>query len=169
MYDSVTRIPLIVRTPETVGRARIDDGLFTQMDFGPTLLDFAGAPVPSRLDGQSRRELITDPSAEHPELVCCQDNYQTMVRTATAKLVHYTGQPYGELYDLVANPEETVNLYDDPAHRDLRAEMERRLLDWLTASVYLGGGYHAGKPPHYAMRYPQTNADGKPSLMGRFR
>jgi len=169
MYDSVTRIPLIVRTPETVGRARMDDGLFTQMDFGPTLLDCAGVPVPSRLDGTSRRMLITDPTAPHPEVVCCQDNYQTMVRTADAKLVHYTGQPYGELYDLKANPEETHNLYDEPAHRELRAAMERRLLDWMTESLYLGGGYHAGKPAQYAMRYPQTNADGKPSLMGRFR
>ena len=37
-------------------------------------------------------------------------------RTRDWKLVHYPGQPYGELYDLRADPWELRNLYGEPQY-----------------------------------------------------
>ena len=45
------------------------------------------------------------------------------VRTRDWKLVHYPGQPYGELYDLRADPGELRNLYGQPQHQ---AVVQRR-------------------------------------------
>ena len=73
-----------------------------------------------------------------------------MVRSTDWKYVHYTfDEDFGELYDLAADPDELVNLFADPAHRDRVEEMRRELLGWLTRSVYKtsvyrnrAGGFH---------------------------
>ena len=37
------------------------------------------------------------------------------------------GDPYGELYDLDTDPHEMNNLFDEPAHRAVRAELMEQL------------------------------------------
>jgi len=71
---------------------------------------------------------------EHPESVC----RSTMMRTLTHKLVRRTNGVC-ELYDLVADPLELRNRYDDPSLAGVRQEMEQHLLDWLihTSDVVL--------------------------------
>jgi arylsulfatase A-like enzyme len=65
-------------------------------------------------------------------LVERQDAYWSLdmrtLRTPEWKLTVYAGQPYGELYDLVNDPGEVVNLWDDPNHAPVRQEMTLKLL-----------------------------------------
>lgn len=63
---------------------------------------------------------------EHPGSVC----RATMVRSSTHKLIHRR-LGVSELYDLQADPRELVNRYREPALAEVRAQLERRLLDWL--------------------------------------
>ena len=44
------------------------------------------------------------------------------------KLVHYDTRDYGELYDLVEDPRQTRNLFNDPDYRDLRSSLEAKYL-----------------------------------------
>lgn len=60
LYDSGTRIPLIVRYPESLRQAfalgapgAVEDRLVSTVDFAPTLLSIAGVPVPEHFQGQS--------------------------------------------------------------------------------------------------------------------
>lgn len=46
----------------------------------------------------------------------------------------YGKRPKYELYDLKADPHETKNLADDPAHAGLKADLEKRLLAELTST-----------------------------------
>jgi len=58
LYDSGTHIPLIVRIPEKFraadqGKAgAIDDRLVSSIDFGPTVMNLVGAPVPEYIQGR---------------------------------------------------------------------------------------------------------------------
>jgi arylsulfatase A-like enzyme len=154
MYDSITRVPLIIRTPGTVGEGRIDGALFSQIDIGPTLLEMAGIPTPSRLDGQSRLARLEGmDTSDAPDAVYAEENYLTMVRTRTHKLVHYAGKPYGELYDLAEDPSELVNLYDSEDHQSIRQQMELHLLEWLAQSSYDNSGYKNQAGPMYEVKW----------------
>ena len=58
----------------------------------------------------------------------------TMVRTEQWKLVHFVDEPFGQLFDLVNDPGEVHNLWDDPAHMDRKQELLRTLLAWRIRS-----------------------------------
>ena len=59
LYDSGTRIPLIIRVPETYrvqGQGvpnTVDHQLVNSVDFGPTVLNLAGLPVPEYCQGRA--------------------------------------------------------------------------------------------------------------------
>ena len=53
-----------------------------------------------------------------------------MVRTREWKYVHDPMGDRDELYDLVADPGELVNVIDEDQHRDALADMRLRLADW---------------------------------------
>ena len=53
------------------------------------------------------------------------------IRTYDWKLVHYPGQPYGELYNLQDDPWELINLYGQPEYQAITNELQIKLLDWL--------------------------------------
>ena len=53
VYEGGQRVPLIVRWPRQVPAGRVIDAPVINTDWIPTLLDLAGAPVPSGLDGVS--------------------------------------------------------------------------------------------------------------------
>jgi choline-sulfatase len=70
---------------------------------------------------------------EHPE---CQSP-TTMLRNARYKLI-YRRDDQCELYDMQEDPRELCNLYDDPAHADVRDALQTQLLDWYldTSTVH---------------------------------
>jgi len=81
---------------------------------------------------------------QRPETVRCA----TMIRTASGKLIRRPGGQH-ELYDLLADPRELHNLWDDPRAAGLRAELTERMLDWYvhTADVVPTDADPRGFPP----------------------
>jgi arylsulfatase A-like enzyme len=141
----------MIRTSNTVGR--IDEALFSQIDLGPTLLELAGIPVPSRLDGISRVSRIENGQiSDTPKAVFAEENHVLMIRTEKHKLVHYIDKPYGELYDLVTDPSEIQNIFDKPEYQSIRQELETCLFTWLAHSVYHNAGYKNHADPMYKVR-----------------
>ena len=43
--------------------------------------------------------------------------------TQRYRLTPYMGNDWGELYDLIDDPDEIINLWDDPAHKQTRSDM----------------------------------------------
>jgi len=53
VYDSGTRVPLIVRWPGQIAPGTVTDRLVSLMDLGPTAISLAGVPVPRHMHGQA--------------------------------------------------------------------------------------------------------------------
>ena len=144
MYDPSIRVPALVKYPAwTAERGRVQDDLVLSLDIPATIVDAAGLAVPSEYQGQSLKPLLAGdgewvrdavfieyfedpPFPALPTMVC--------LRTRSAKLIHYlrAGES-DEFYDLARDPEERVNVIDDPAYadavHDLRTQLDIRLQD----------------------------------------
>ena len=117
--------------------------MISAYDLFPTLLDLLGIDnrVTQRLPGRSFAPVLRGETMESRDEVVVFDEYGPvrMIRSKTHKLV--LRYPYGpnEFYDLVADPDEENNLYDDPAYEeqivDMRAHMERWFNDYADPDI----------------------------------
>ena len=134
-YEESARVPLIIAWTGKTPAATTDKLVNTGIDILPTLLDCAGAPIPSVLPGRSLRPLALGTSVgEWREYVVVQNNMsQTgrvdgmkptmegrMVRTERYKYCVYTrGVRRESLVDLQADPGETNDLAADSQYRSI--------------------------------------------------
>ncbi len=81
--------------------------------------------------------LLTGETEQGRERVVVFDEYGPcrMIRTKTAKLVLRLPDGPNELYDLASDPDEERNLYGDPGHAALQAELAAGLGDWFRTWV----------------------------------
>ena len=112
----------------------VGEALVELIDLGPTFLDMAGLEPLAGASGQSLRPLLEAGKGALHETVFSEYGTRVMARTRDWKLVFYPGQPYGELYDLGADPDELYNLYDEPESRAARGAMVERILHWYGAT-----------------------------------
>ena len=57
MYEESLSMPLVMRYPGEIEAGRVAEDLVLNLDFAPTLLDYAGVDVPSAMQGRSLRNL----------------------------------------------------------------------------------------------------------------
>ncbi len=152
-YDAAQRVPLIVYDPSPAADARRGqaDARFTScIDVVPTVLDALGLPsYAERIEGQSLLPLLRDaslPSGGWRDCVVSELDYSFrrarqilgrpvdecrgwMVCDGHWKYVHWVGyRP--QLFDLVADPHEFVDLGAERMYEAVRTRMHARLLDW---------------------------------------
>ncbi|TWU19021.1 sulfatase family protein [Allorhodopirellula heiligendammensis] len=152
MYEQSQRMPFLVRYPKQIAAGQQFDTIIENVDYGPTMLDFAGAEIPTNVQGRSFRSLLED--GEEPDgwkqeayyrywmHMAHHDNPGHLgIRTKTHKLIYYYGCNYDggyqtpagwELYDLVNDPMETRNVIDEQENRELVSELKNRLAELRT-------------------------------------
>ena len=155
-YDSVIRVPFIVRWPNVIAPGVKHESPVSLLDFAPTVLDIAGLPVPEgpvplvreapanppAWPGSSLMPVLKgerDLTDSHALVEEDEDYLGFRMRTLVTdhyRLTVYSGQPYGELFDFHEDPNEFHNLWDDPGRRALREELRLELLDRLLDSDY---------------------------------
>ncbi|MGB7323727.1 MAG: sulfatase [Rubripirellula sp.] len=143
-YDPSERMPLIVRYPKAIPAGIRSDAIIENVDFPAMLMDFAGAEIPASVQGQSFRSICEtgkEPADWKPATyyrywmhMAHHDNPGEMaIRTKTHKLIFFYGcdyeggeqtPPAWELYDMVKDPEELNNVYDDAAYTTIRDELK---------------------------------------------
>ena len=149
-YEGLVRVPLILSWPGTIGAGRESDALVELTDLAPTLLEAAGEPVPEWMQGRSLLPMSTGaavPLDRHRDAVWCEyfdaldapdATRATMYRRGRHKLVVYHGHGLGELYDLERDPGEFDNLWDDPRHAALKADLLLQSFAAAMAAVDVG-------------------------------
>lgn len=147
-HEPSIRIPLVVRYPGLTppGAPIVVDRMVLTTDFAPSIVDIAGIAPEGFDHGQSWKALaagqtVTDWRNSYVYVY----NYERQfpytpnvraLRTDRWKYVRYpnaTPNHKRELYDLVEDPGELINLIDDPRHRqriaDMHLELDHRLRD----------------------------------------
>ena len=100
----------------------------------PTLLDLAGVPIPTGIDGRSFKNEIINPENEtNFDVLFSQNQFGRMVRYDDFKYVRSIvyGITYEILYDLKNDPLESTNLVNNNKYRDPLDRGRKLLDDWL--------------------------------------
>ncbi|HEX8352370.1 MAG TPA: sulfatase [Pyrinomonadaceae bacterium] len=138
-YEESIRVPFILRYPRLAAAGRTVDALTLNIDVAPTLLDLAGAGPLEEAQGRSLTPLLRGVRAGWRESFLAEYFLEKVapraptwqaVRTSRWKYISYAGlEGMDELYDLQGDPQETRNLFNDPAAREdlarMREELER--------------------------------------------
>lgn len=137
MYEESFRTPLLIRYPKEIKPGTVVDKLVQNLDFAPTLLDYAGITPPEEMQGESFRKLVAGKTDkwrdavyytyyEYPSEHMVKRHYG--VATERYKLMHfYYDIDEWELYDLQTDPRELKNVYDDPGYAAVREKMHKKL------------------------------------------
>lgn len=144
LYDTIVRLPLLIRDPAMRGPERRPDDLVSQLDVVQYLLERAGVEG-GDLDGTSLAPTILEGAPHGREFVYAEEGATglrpepdliAMVRTRTHKLIYFQGNRTGQLFDLIDDPGETRNRWGDAAYQAIRAGLTAQLLDWLYTNTY---------------------------------
>ncbi|MEM7536059.1 MAG: sulfatase-like hydrolase/transferase [Chloroflexota bacterium] len=151
MYDPAVRVPLILHWPGVLPEGERRSDVVQWIDLCPTMLDAANLPPLPRNQAQSLLPLARgNDDAEARGWAICEYRdsghpydpavHTTMLRHDRYKLIVFHGDPAtarkrtGELYDLEADPNELVNLWNNAEYIQLRLELQEMLLDVLVAT-----------------------------------
>lgn len=140
MYEESLSTPLVMRLPKGYERRGEIDEMVQNIDYAPTFLDLAGAPIPDDIQGISLLPLLRDKQSpkqwrdaiyyhyyEYPAEHDVRRHYG--IRTDRYKLIHFYGHDVNswELFDLKNDPQELHNLYGQPGMEALQKQLHRRL------------------------------------------
>ena len=152
LYESTTRVPLLVHTPgQNEGRRHQEP--VALVDLAPTLLDVLTRT--GTFDGESLMPILSGSVAAPESRVLYLESLEGYFRSGWSPIYalvqgrwKYILSPSPELYDVIADPGETENLYENfPAVAvRLRAELEPLIPDEdvaLGMSVGLSAEEHA--------------------------
>lgn len=143
MYESTVHVPAVAAWPGRIPAGRRIEKLVSLFDFGPTILELAGAAVPDWMEAQSLTPLFEEGDGpERPRVFAEHANdklltgtrFVTMIREGCYKLVHFVDSAEGQLFDLDADPQELTNLWDDPAHSETKRRLIDAILEWRIES-----------------------------------
>jgi arylsulfatase A-like enzyme len=130
-YEDLLRIGMVVRGPG-VGAGQVVRDPVSTLDLAATFHDYSGVAPARQLQSRSLRPLLENRGERrdvaysewhvHPSRCGVAVKLRT-VRTRTHKCTFELESGAGELYDLVNDPEEMVNRFDDPACAAVRKEL----------------------------------------------
>jgi len=139
MYDTSVQVPALFAQPGRIAPGQVCDALVSGYDVFPTLLEYAGIAVPrdARKPGRSFAGLLEGARPRDDGEVVVYDEYGPvrMVRTREWKYVHrHTDGPH-ELYDLVRDPGERLDLIGQPGTETITMSLRVRLDGWFARYV----------------------------------
>lgn len=138
MYRESLNTPLLVSWPGVTKPGSVNNDMVSNLDFGETILDAAGAQIPADMQGRSFVPVLKGETPddwrtahyyhyyEHPSEHNVMRHYG--ITTDKYKLIHfYYDIDEWELYDLEKDPQEMKNIYGDPAYADVQADLHKQL------------------------------------------
>ena len=129
------RVPMLIRYPKFFKAKSVISEQCLNIDVAPTILEMAGIEKPDYMQGESMLGLLNGEANEDWRKSFLFEYYkdtewphagpnQVAVRTMEFKLVEsFIENDIDELYDLVNDPGEMINLIDDPRFNEKENEL----------------------------------------------
>ncbi|MEY3395256.1 MAG: hypothetical protein RL346_1492 [Verrucomicrobiota bacterium] len=135
MFEQSLAMPFVIRWPGVVKPGTRSKAMIQNIDYAPTFLDVAGAPVPADMQGKSLVPILKNAgkgpddwreaiyylySGEWTHHVAAHDG----VRNARHKLMFFPASEEWMLFDLQKDPQELKNVAGATEYADVFAEMK---------------------------------------------
>lgn len=139
MYEESFHMPCVMMYPKEIKKGSVNKDLLLNIDFAPTLLDYAGVKIPSDIQGYSFRNALNGNRQEYRSRDAIYYHYYEYpfwhhvqphygIRTDRYKLIHfYYNVDIWELYDLEKDPYEVDNLYGKKEYTGLVDSLRTRM------------------------------------------
>lgn len=142
-YEGSAAIPMIVKVPADMSVAKqkgsVIDAPVELRDVLPTMLDVAGAEVPSDMDGASMLSLLKSNDAPWRQYIdlehatCYSDrNYWTALTDGHLKYIWFLTTGEEQLFDLYLDPQETTNQAGNKKYKKQLAAMRQAMVHLLS-------------------------------------
>ena len=141
MYEESMSMPFIASWPGQIEPGTKSSAMIQNLDYAPTFLSVAGAPIPEDMQGHSLTPLFeakgAKPTDWRDELYYHYYAYPSAhmvprhygIRTERYKLIHfYQFKDEWEFYDLEKDPEELTNLYENKSAQEEIESVRSRLI-----------------------------------------
>ncbi|GAA5225681.1 sulfatase [Paeniglutamicibacter antarcticus] len=169
MYEESIRMPLVLSYPDAIAPGEPLEQMVTNVDFAQTILQAAGVQPHDRMQGVSFfPQLTTDPAAPTREGVYYRyyenddENHHVLahygIRTERYKLIYFYNDGMGlpgtsehlyapewEMYDMLLDPDELLNVYHDASYLLVREDLKVQL--WMLQE-------ELGDEPHHSQPVP---------------
>lgn len=141
MYEESIKMPLVMQyTGKIPAHTQVND-IIMNIDFAPTLLDFAGVAIPESIQGKSFKNLLLEDKSDQEWRDAMYYHYYEMafdmvqhygIRTDRYKLMHFY-EPVNEweMYDLQNDPYEMNNIYNFPLYLNQQKMLKKKLDDQI--------------------------------------
>ena len=170
-YEESLRVPLIVCDPRVSEdhRGQVSESIAVNIDLPATFLDWAGVDVPDRYQGRSLVPIVSSDTPQDWRTESFHEHFAVRnripafegLRSPNFKYMRYVDHDGKEfLHDLKNDPDELINLADDPKHAGTLQAMRDR----TTARVNeLGGPLLPLKGSFNASTTPQPESSANVS------
>ena len=143
-YDESLRVPLIVMDPRAAEavRGNVSKAPVLNVDLPATFLDWAGVAIPDRYQGHSLQPIVAGKEPADWRSETFHEHFAVRgripafegLRNDDYKYVRYFDHDHEFLHDLKNDPDELVNLVDDPKHakvlKDMRERTDQRVKEY---------------------------------------
>ncbi len=131
MHEELLHVPFVWKLPKSWRRMRGHDidALIETRSLTPTLFDLVGQPIPPEVSAPSLLPWLDGrPPAKAPyEYVAAEANGMLSIRTTRWHLIYTPAKDSWELYDIVADPQELINVAtSQPQALDQMKDLLRR-------------------------------------------
>lgn len=143
MYEQTVHVPAIVCWPGRIKANSKIPALVSLMDLGPTILDYAKAPIPDWMEAQSLKDLLEGNTnigrarvfvEQSDDAIMTDSNFVVMVREGPWKMVYFIDHKTGQLFNLDNDPQEIHDLWPDPEKSELKQRLTKEILNWRLES-----------------------------------
>jgi uncharacterized sulfatase len=138
-YESIVRVPCIMRWPDRLPAGRRISGMVEAVDIFPTLCELAEVPIPKGVKGRDMGSLLRGETDQGRASILIEHKNPTTgfsvktLRTEEFKYFRYNDDRE-VLYDLREEDQEVFNRADDPKYAADIADLRGRLLSRLIAA-----------------------------------